>query len=85
MSLRAAALVLGRRGNLGILQGIVHLHLRAVQVSGKKQNHPRNDIVLLWSKGTYIFTNPKSAICACVQYISMETCAAMFRIYLDSI
>jgi hypothetical protein len=35
MSLRAAALVLGRRSNLGILQGIA---------SGKKQDRPRNDI-----------------------------------------
>ena len=54
MSLRAAALVLWRRSNLNIAEGIA---------SGEEQEHPRNDIVLLGSEGTYIFTNPKYKIC----------------------
>ena len=49
MSLRAAALVFWRRSNLHIVVRIA---------SGEEQERPRNDIVLLGSEGTYIFTNP---------------------------
>jgi len=42
--LRAAALVLWRRSNLLVKLEIAHLHLRQVQVSGKEQERPRDDI-----------------------------------------
>jgi len=55
MSLRVAALGFWRQSNLRVVEGIAHLHLRQVQVSGEEQVRPRKDIVLDWSEETYIF------------------------------
>lgn len=50
MSLRAAALAFGGEA--------IYISLREI-ASGKKQERPRNDIILSGSEKTYIFTNPK--------------------------